>query len=237
MAQIVRTAYKLAFETSPILFTGGQLSSLPIPALPIAVILEGLSGGLNLLGSAIGLDNIVKAINPSQAFATFTTLSGGTLVAQQIGAYPVASQAVAANTSIEVPLQVSLSMKVPVGASGVSGGYAKRSAVMTALKLALDGHIASGGLFTVLTPSYIYEGCLLTELSDISGGSPTQAQEEWRWTFQQPLTQEAQIQQVLNNLMGRIAGGLPTDNLWSSAVTAIGAGERSVATTLTRALF
>jgi hypothetical protein len=219
---VVRTAYELAFSGSPILLTGGIASAIPGGTLPIIVILNALTTGANLLTAAAGQNSVSAALTQ---FATFEPLAGSNLISTQIASYPFASQAVAANAAITTPLSVALRMVVP--AQG-AGGYTLKTATMIALKTALDAHIQAGGLFTVLTPSYFYEGCILLDLRDNTSGAGTQKQVEWVWSFQMPLTQEQQLTQVLNNLMSKISGGLPNNNTWSSISTAVGGATGSI---------
>jgi hypothetical protein len=220
---LVSEAYKLAFSISPIILTGGIASSIPGSSLPIVAVLDSLTSGVQGITALASGQSLSAALTP---FATFEPASGGSLISAQLASYPFASRAVAANAQITTPLQVSLRMIAP--AQGV-GGYALKTATMVALKLALDRHMAQGGLFTILTPSYIYKDCVLMDLRDATGGQTKQKQVEWTWQFQQPLTQETQLTQVLSNLMGKISSGLPTGgNAWSSITTVVGNGVQSV---------
>jgi hypothetical protein len=216
----VQTTFNLAFGGSPVILTGGVASAIPGGGLPIITVLQALAEGVNVINSVTSGTNTLL-----NQFATFEPLPGSNLISQQVAAYPFASQAVAANASITTPLSVGLRMLVP--AQG-QGGYLLKTATMVALKSLLDAHIAAGGLFTVLTPSYVYIGCLLLDLRDATAGETVQKQIEWDWQFQQPLTQQQQLTQVLSNLMNKISGGLPTDNRWSSTGTAIGSAVTSV---------
>jgi hypothetical protein len=220
--QILRDTYELAFSRSPIILTGGIADSLPGSSLPIISILQSLTFGVQGLSALFSSGSLSAATTP---FATFQPVSGTSLISTQLASYPFASRAVAGNAQITVPLQVGLHMIAP--AQG-EGGYAIKTATMFALKSMLDQHIAQGGLFSVLTPSYIYTGCVLMDLRDATGGQTKQKQVEWIWQFQQPLTQEQQLTQVLSNLMGKIQGGLPTDGLWSSITNVVGSGVQSV---------
>ena len=223
---LMKDIYKLAFSVSPIILTGGIASSVPGGCMPIVSVMQGLTFATQAVGSLVGQGSINSAVNP---FATFEPVGGSNLIATQLASYPFASRAVAGNAQITVPLQVGMRMIVP--AQG-EGGYALKTATMMALKLVLDKHIAQGGLFSVLTPSYIYNGCILMDLRDATGGQTKQKQVEWHWQFQQPLTQEDQLTQVMSNLMGKISGGLPTNGAWSSISNTVGSGINSAESAL-----
>lgn len=220
---LVKDAYKLAYSISPIILTGGIASSIAGNSLPIVAVLDSLTSGVQGITALASGTSLSAALTP---FATFEPASGGSLISAQLASYPFASRAVAANAQITVPLQVGLRMIAP--AQG-EGGYALKTATMVALKMALDRHMAQGGLFTVLTPSYIYKDCVLMDLRDATGGNTKQKQVEWIWQFQQPLTQEAQLTQVMSNLMGKISSGLPTaGSAWSSITNVVGSGVQAV---------
>ena len=61
--------------------------------------------------------------------------------------------------------------------------------------------------FTVITPSYIYTGALLTNFVDVSSGETNQPQVSWQFDFVQPLITFPGELGALNNLMGSIASG------------------------------
>ncbi|WP_321868600.1 hypothetical protein [Paraburkholderia tropica] len=218
----LKEAYKLAYSISPIILTGGLADNLPGSSLPIVAILQSLTFGVQGVASLVGQGTLSAATTP---FATFEPLPGSNLIAAQIAAYPFASRAVAGNAQLTVPLQVGMRMVVP--AQG-EGGYAIKTANMVALRSMLNQHIALGGLFDVITPSCLYRNCVLLDLRDSTPGQTTQKQVEWVWQFQQPLTQEKDLTQVMSNLMGKISGGLPTDGLWSSVSNVVGSGVQQV---------
>jgi hypothetical protein len=187
-------AFKLACQLSPIILTQGIATGFPFNMLPIIVFTEAANFPLGILGgqSPVDLDSY---------FANFQPLSGATLIDNQYGTYPLGSQQVAANAVIVQPLRVSLSMLIPVQEPL---GYAAKSLTMYAIQAALSSHIAQGGTFTVVTPSYIYTNCLLLALRDISGGATKQSQYEWAWDFFQPLLTANQIAQSQSSLMSQI---------------------------------
>lgn len=192
-------AFQLAFETSPILLVNGIASGVPGGILPIAVFTEGLSIVDGALNGVIG-----------EASTRFIPMAGTTLVSQDIGEYPFFNQATAANAVVAKPNRVIMQMLRP--ASTTLGGYANKTMTFTALKLALDKHNQSGGSYIVLTPSFIYTGCLLRSMIDSSGFSPQNKQVQYSWAleFEQPLLFISQLDAVLGNLMSKFETGVPS---------------------------
>lgn len=208
------SVFKLGYEISPILLVGGIASVIPGGMLPIVALTEAESFTLGILqGSNVpSLD---------QFFAHWKPVGGTTLIDNQVGQYPFANQAVAANAIIAQPLQVSMLMYCPVQSEG---GYTSKLATLTVVQQTLAQHNATGGLYTVATPSNIYANCILVKVTDVSGGESHQPQYAWQFDFIQPLITANQTVQVLNNLMGKIGGGLPTPQIptWSGPSSAIG---------------
>jgi hypothetical protein len=229
-------AFKLACQISPIILVGGIANITSFGMLPIIALTEGggvlgsLASGNVLSSVSSGLTTLVGAATAiagggpaslDDFFANFQPLAGSTLIDNQYGTYPLASQQVAANAVIVQPLRVSLAMLIPVRQSF---GYANKTATMMALQASLSAHVTQGGTFTVVTPTYIYTNCLLLSLRDISGGATKQSQYEWAWDFMQPLLTINQIQQAQNSLMNQIstAGGGSASPAWSGAGTTVG---------------
>jgi hypothetical protein len=206
------TAWKLSFQLSPIILTGGIAQNVPGGMLPIISITEALNFTLGLLSGAndLDLDNF---------FANFEPLPGSRLASNQYGKYPFANQAVAANAVIQQPLTISLLMRIPVRQPL---GYAAKLATMSALQQAITQHTQSGGTFTVATPSYIYTNCLLDDLRDVSSGQSKQPQTAFQWDFEQPLITLAQAQQAQNSMMSKISSGVQTDGSLSGLSPTIG---------------
>lgn len=204
----------MGFQISPIILTGGLAKFIPGGMLPIVALTQTGNFALGLLQGNVNL-------NLDSFFAQFRPLPGTSLVNNQIGKYPFANQAVAANAIIAQPLNVSLLMACPANSQG---GYISKLMTMSALKVALDAHNSAGGTYTIATPSYIYTGCILTNLRDVSQGNGKQVQTEWQWDFEKPLVAQADAAQALNGLMGKIGGGLPFSGLptWSGIESAIG---------------
>lgn len=213
-----RSVFQLGYQVSPILFTGGIANAIPGNTLPVMALTQSASFVNGLLQGAanLHLDNF---------FAQFVPMPGGTLVNNQIGKYPFANQAVAANAVIAQPLNISLKMICP---SRQPGDMIVRLATITALQAAIAKHTAQGGTYTVATPSYIYTNCILTNLRDISpmidAHGNKQAQIEWQWDFEQPLVTQQQAQTAYSSLMKLIADGLPigANATWSGAFSAVG---------------
>ena len=200
---LVRNSFKLAFEISPILLCDGLAASIPGGVLPIAVITEGIgiANGL-LLGNGFNLDQLSTRFYPS---------AGTTLVVQDVAQYPFLNQATAANAVIQKPNRVVMEMKRP--ASTTNGGYVSKGLTFMALKTALDKHNQLGGTYTVLTPAFIYTGCLLQTFTDVSGFSDQnkQVQHTWSLEFIQPLLYVSQLDSVMNGLMKKISSGVKPD--------------------------
>lgn len=204
-------AQKLAFQLSPIVLVGGVAQFIPGGMLPIIAITEAVNFTTGLLsGSDLSLD---------KCFAHFSPMSGGKLIDIQVATVPFANQAVAANATIDQPLRFSLKMTCP--ASGPAG-FAAKMATMTALQSTLRTHTRSGGTFTVATPSVFYDNCLLTGLTDVSAGQPSQPQSIWQWDFFRPLLTADQLAGAMNSMMKALSGGTPTDGATSGGAQAIG---------------
>ena len=209
MSTALRTAWQLAIESSPIVLTNGIATAMG-GAMPIIALTESGSFVQSILSGA-GIPG------PEQFFARFTPLPGSTLIANQVATYPFANQAVAANAIIVQPKNISLRMTCP--AQGTFGYYVKLG-VMTALVKTLEQHVNLGGTFSVITPSYIYTDCLLTNLSDFSGMGSNQIQYEYRFDFMQPLLTLQAAQIAASGLLAKIQSGATISGspTWSSAL-------------------
>jgi hypothetical protein len=205
--------FKGAYQLSPILLTGGLASQIgssiggAIGGDIGGALSSGIGGALPLIlfteGASL-LGNLASGAAPTQPFANFTVIPSGKLIAQQIGHYPFANQSVASNAVITEPLTVSVRMDCPAADPGT---YVAKLAVLTALQAALTTHNASGGLYTILTPGFVYVNCIMTALTDISGAGSNQVQYQWLFDFEQPLVTLAAAQQAYGALMNKIAGG------------------------------
>jgi hypothetical protein len=219
-SQVFGTIFKLGYQISPIILTGGIATDVG-GILPIVALTEGVSAIMGLLGG-----NIPTSLD--DFFANFIVLPGGTLIEQDLGRYPFANQATAANAVITDPLTVSVRMDCP---ANNSGGYVSKLATLTALQAALSAHNAAGGLYTVATPGFIYENLLMRRLSDISGAGSKQVQYQWQFDFEQPLVTLQAAQQLYSSLINKITGGTQLSGIlsWSSiSNTAMGIGNSVV---------
>lgn len=208
-----REIFKLGYELSPIILTNGIASAVPGNMLPIITITQAANFTLGLLNGADPIDD-------NSFFAHFRALPGGNLFSVELGDYPFANQAVAANATIAKVLHISLLMESP---ANQPGAFISKLVTMTALKAALDLHSSLGGTYTVATPAYIYTNCILIDLMDVSDGSPTQTQSRWQWNFERPLLDQAQATTALGSLLSKLSGGLPSSStVWSSLENSIG---------------
>ena len=205
-------AYRISFELSPIILTGGIATNVPGGMLPIISITEALNFATGILS---GGDDIAY----EDFFAHFMPLPGSTLADNQFGTYPYANQSIAANARIKQPFTISLRMICPAKAPG---GWLTKIATMNALQSALAQHDASGGTYTVMTPSYAYTNCVLLRLVETSASNDKQSQNAYQWDFWQPLLTLQDAQQAQNNLMAQISGGVPTDGSWSGLSPTVG---------------
>ncbi|WP_336241994.1 hypothetical protein [Enterobacter cloacae] len=192
-------AFKLAFEISPILLVDGIASGIPGGIMPIAVLTEGVSIADGLLHGDIGT-------GPT---AHFTPMAGTTLVQQEIGNLNFYNMLTAANAVVGKPNRVTMQMLRP--ASTNDGGYASKGLAFTALKMALDKHNQSGGSYVVMTPAFIYTGCLMRSMTDVSGFSEQnkQVQDLWQLDFEQPLLTISQLDAALGDMMSKFESGMP----------------------------
>lgn len=207
------TVFKLAYEISPILLTGGIVAG-SIETLPIVALTEGANFVSSLVsgGDATSLDNF---------FAHYYALPGATLIDNQVATYPFANQAIAANAIIANPLVISLMMICP---ARNKLGYGIKLATMMALQKTLTQHNSLGGTYSIVTPSYIYTNCVMLGMRDVSGGESKQKQYMWQLDFFQPLLSVASAQSALGSLMQKLNDGTQINGTptWSSRASAIG---------------
>lgn len=202
--------YKLGFQCSPIILTGGVATLIPGGMLPIIAITEAgnLADGLLSGMDVTDLDNV---------FATYAIAQGTELIKNEVATYPFANQAVAANSIIQQPLRVSVVMTCPF--RDKAGAFFK-VAILAALQKVLSLHNSSGGLYTVVTPSYIYTNCLMLGMTDVSGAQTRQPQYQWQLEFMQPLISGTDATSTQNNLMSKLSGQTQvTTPAWSGAST------------------
>lgn len=211
---IGRQVFQLGYQASPIILSGNSLVTQLMPSglLPIIALTQGISFVQGLLHQTTPTDL-------NKFFANFSPLPGATLIENEVGTYPFANQAIAANAIIAQPRHVSLKMDCPVQAPGT---YLTKLATLTALRATLDLHSTSGGTYIVATPGQIYPNCLLTRIADITSGAGHQVQVTWQFDFMQPLLTFSQAEGAQNTLMGQLTGGLFTDGGWSGILASAG---------------
>jgi len=225
-----RTTYDLAFQKSPIILVGGIASNTLGGMLPIIAL------GGQALGAVRGaLTN--GSLSTDDFFATYVPIPGSTLINQQIATYPFANQAVAANSTIQQPLTISLRMIAPVKDTA---GYLTKLAIWTSLQNSLVAHNAAGGLYHIATPWYIYTNCILQSVTDTTGGNGKQQQIEAQWDFVQPLVTQMQANSAYNSLMSKLSSGAQVTpsttagtSIWSSAATAVGTAAQNAVSNVT----
>jgi len=205
-------AFKLSYQISPIILTGGVAASMPGGALPIMNITNAPDFFGGLLGSGANLDL-------DDFFANYQPLPGSTLIDQKIGMYPFANQSVAANAVIREPLTISMLMICPVNGSN---GYQSKLAALTALQTTLQQHNFSGGTYTIVTPSFVYSNCVMITMSDASHSESKQVQTAYRMDFIQPLITLQQAQAAQNSMMSQISAGVPSSGQLSGLSATIG---------------
>jgi hypothetical protein len=185
-----RFAYQLAFEKSPIFLNDGLAELMHLKVLPLISITEGID---IVRGLATGTANQITLDN---FLATFYPMPGSKLVSYQAGQYPFANQKTAANSIIKQALSISIRMNVTPKAAG---GMMSRTAVMMAMKAALEYHCEKGGYFTIATPANMYTGCLLMDITDITSGESKHQQTDWQFNFIQPLISLAEAADIAKN--------------------------------------
>ncbi|MGC9216170.1 hypothetical protein [Acidithiobacillus sp.] len=211
-ADFFRGAYDLAFQVSPIALTGGIASEIPGGAIPIALLLGSLLG---FVQGAITTGGLTLQDFPWR----FIPQSGTQVLSQSLGEYPFANRQIAANATIENPLNITYKLINPVN---TDGGYITKLPMFTSLRESLNTHNNSGGTYTIIMPSLILKDCVLLDMTDSTSGDKQQ-QIEWTMNFRKPLISIASGQQAFNGLMGIIENaGMATGSAWSGIATSIG---------------
>jgi hypothetical protein len=220
-----RSTYDLAFQVSPIILVDGIASNTLGGMLPIIALTGQLAAAAQgvLSSGSLSVDDF---------FARFVPVPGSTLISLQVATYPFANQAVAANATIQQPLNISLRMIAPVKDTA---GYLTKLAIWTALQNSLTAHNAAGGTYSIATPAFIYTDCLLTQMTDATGGAGKQQQIEYQLDFVRPLVTQQQATTAFNGLMSKLnsgaqlSGATPAagSSFWSNAATAVGTAAQS----------
>ena len=201
-AQAAIAQYDLAFQVSPIILVGGIVASAQGGCMPIVY----LYNQLDLLNNG--------TTDPNAFFARYVPLPGSTLISNQVGMYPFANQAVAANAIIVQPLTLSMLMIAPVNQPG---GYLTKLSTFSSLQAGLANHVIAAGTFSVATPAFVYNNLLLTGMTDVTHGENQQQQIEWQLDFIQPLLTLEGAAAAQSNLMSKVSGGasLKSPPSWS----------------------
>jgi hypothetical protein len=205
--------FALSYQKSPIIFVKGIAANMTGGALPIVSITQAVNFSGGVLDASQGL-----AWN--DYIFDFYPMPGSTLAAYDIGRYPFANQAVAANAVIADPLSVSLLMAAP--ARGQSA-YSQRLSVFQALQAAITKHSQQGGTYNVATPAYLYTNLILLSLRDVSEGDEKRPQDRWVWEFTQPLLTLQQAQAAQSSGLNKITQGLQQVPDANGAITYSGA--------------
>ena len=221
-----RTLYDLSFQVSPIILVGGIVANTLGGMMPII----GLTG--QLLALAQGVLS-TGSLSTDDFFAKFVPIPGSSLISNQVATYPFANQNVAGNAIITQPKNVSLLMIAPVKNTG---GYLTKLALFESLRTSLEAHCAAGGTFHVATPAHIYTNCILTSMTDATGGEGRQQMIQFQLDFVQPLVTQQAAQSALNALISKVTGGnqvipsgLAGTSIWSSAAAAVGSAAQGAA--------
>lgn len=209
-----RELYKLGFEISPVILCDGIAQSIPGGMLPIVALTQSASFVTGLLGGAMELTDLDKY------FCHWRAAQGATMIDYDIGRYPFANQAVAANALLAQPLRVTMLMDAPVNDNT---GAMTKLVTLSALQAVLQAHANLGGTYIVATPAFIYNSCILKTVRDVTGSNDPLPQRQWLWDFEQPLITETGADQAINSYLSKIDNGdKTTESAWTNTLSAIG---------------
>lgn len=196
----------IAYRCSPIILTGGIAGGILGGSLPIIALTQSLGFANSLLTGDL-------SANPDNYFGHFFPLPGSRLIANSVGAYPFANQTVAANALISEPTNLSMGLICP---PRMAGAYVTKMATISALQASLYQHNAMGGMYTILTPAYIYTNMIMTDMIDTSPNPAELPQSMFQFDFIRPLTQLTEAQQVQSTLMNKLTAGSQTGTSWGT---------------------
>lgn len=199
-------AADLAYRCSPIFLTGGIANETIGGIMPMLLLTESLGFANSILTGDLPRST-------DDFFAHFFPLPGASLISNTVGMYPFANQTVAANALITEPLNLSMQMLCPPRGSG---SYVTKMTTLSALQAALYKHNAMGGLYTVLTPGYIYTNMIMTAFRDASPQPDRLPQTAFQIDFMRPLTQQSEAQQIQSTLMSKLTNGSQTAASWGA---------------------
>lgn len=209
-----RELYKLGFEISPVILCDGVAQSIPGGMLPIVAITQSASFVSGLLGGSVQVTDLDKY------FCHWRASQGGTMIDYDIGRYPFANQAVAANALLAQPLRIPMLMDAPVNDNT---GAMTKLVTLSALQMVLQAHANLGGTFIVATPGLIYSGCILRTVRDVTSTSESVPQRQWLWDFEQPLVTESMAEAAKNSYVTKLDNGHKvTENAWTNTTSALG---------------
>jgi len=208
-SSIELAAFELAYVLSPIFLTNGLATTIPGNMLPLAALLQPANFALDQA-------NLVSPLDQNAAFGHFRPLPGYELLSNDIGDYPFANQAVAANAIISNRRVLSMRMDCP---ANQPGSYLAKLATITAMRSALAQHANLGGTYTVATPSGIETNLILLHVVDVSRPDTQQVQNAFQFDFVKVLLTQEQATTALGSLLSKIDGGLPTaSTAWSGVL-------------------
>ena len=200
------TVADLAYRCSPILLTGGIATETLGGVMPILLLTESLGFANSIITGDL-------TTSTDDFFAHFFPLPGGSLIANSVGQYPFANQTVAANALINEPLNLSMQMICPPRGSGA---YVTKMATISALQAALYKHNSMGGMYTILTPGYIYTSMIMTGFRDVTPNPDMLPQSSFQFDFVRPLTQLSEASQKQSTLMSKLTSGSQTGTSWGA---------------------
>ena len=192
------TEFQYLYQISPIILVGGVASQIPGGQVSIYSYLQG--------GTDVPITGPGLTTSLDDFFAQFVPLQGAELINQDIGEYPFYNQQTAANAVITKPLTISFKMICP--ARGI-GGFSQKQAILSALQATLAQHNLSGGLYTCVTPAFIWDNCVMRAMRDVTPESESsQRQVTWELDFEQPLVTQQAAAAAANTFMHKIQSGV-----------------------------
>jgi hypothetical protein len=142
-----------------------------------------------------------------KGFAQFRPVSGASLLKNECAQYPMGNQAIAGNAMIALPTRISIEMICPANAATVP--YGNKSAIISALIATLKQHNASGGVYTVYTPAFTWQNCVMVDFRDVTPADVRQTQAVFVLDFFEPLITIADAQAAQGSLYQALTSGAP----------------------------
>ena len=222
-----RASWQMLMQMSPIFLKDGLIPpSIPGRLLPIILATEVINFPLGILSSGTlpSLDD---------AFCHFQPTGGAMVINQQMATYPFANQAVAANSIVTQPLQVSFQMTCP--ARGALSYWAKLAKMQVLIEV-MRRHNGAGGLYALVTPSFVYRNCVMRTMRDASSAQTKQVQNVWVLDFEKPLLtleDAADIEESLSGILKKLDGGQQINGMPQTTSVASSVGAATPPTTAT----